>query len=1156
MAQKEGAEMARIASLESDFRGFFQISSDLMLIADSNAIVADLNTAWLTTLGWSHDELVGTSVFDLIHPDDLALTMLEYHVLMDGSKETVVVHETRIRCKDGAYRWTDWTAGMMGDTLYAIGRDITDRVATLATLAESLETTRAIADAALDSIVVIDRDLNIVETNASSEEIHGHSSTVRRNHNVLDLIHPDDRENVQRTLLRTFEEGGVAILNFRIRHADGHYVALQARGRSLRSDDGVPTRLVFIGRDATESNAARAALTESLELTRAIFDAAVDGIVMIDRNFQIVESNAAVANMLGITPDKGAKQATTAAIHLDDLAAVREAAERLFTNDEIVTVRYRAQHADGHWVKIESRGRGLSNPQGPTTMAVFTARDISKTVENEEALAASLETTRAIFDAAADGIVMVNREFQIVESNLASASLFGSTAGQRARQASLDDVHPDDLGLVFEAAQRMFDSDEVVTARYRVLRDGGEVATIESRGRSLYNPLGPPNMAVFIARDVSESVKAEEDLAASVETTRAVLEAAPDPIIMIDADLNILEASPSTLRTFGLTPAERLGASALDVVLANDGERVEGELRRFFREKRKEPFTTRFGAQHKDGHTITIEARGLVLSDESGRAPRAVIVSRDISDAVAAEAALADSVALTSAILEAAPDSITTIDSQLRVINSSPGAERLFGISMAERRGQSVRFIVHPDDQFEYVAALKRLFLLGADDTITMRFRAHHADGTWMRIQTRARLLRNIDGQVPQAVMVSRDVSEEFAAQEAMKNAKEAAEQSNLAKSEFMSRMSHELRTPLNSVLGFSQILQMELESPDQQELVQHIFKSGSHLLDLINEVLDISRVESGHINVSLESVSVDDVVDECIRIMTPQASDAGITLVAGDCHSTQVLSDQQRLTQVLLNLMSNAVKFNSEHGTVTIECITRDDRVRLNVTDTGAGIAPEMVDRLFIAFERLDADAKGIQGTGLGLAHSKSLIEAIGGTVGFESVPGKGSTFWIDVPATDVPRSVAPEPRVRVATTKPALPETTVLYIEDNVSNIHLIERLMLNRTTVQLVTSLQGGMGIELAQQLKPALILLDVHLPDLHGFDVLHQLRDDPRTKDIPVVVLSADATDWQTARFLQAGANDYLTKPIDLRRLLEMLDEYLGAAPSPLVHHETP
>jgi len=1148
--------MARIASLESDFRGFFQISSDLMLIADSNAIVADLNTAWLTSLGWSHDELVGTSIFDLIHPDDLVSTMLGYHVLVDGDRETVEVQQTRIRCKDGSYRWTDWTVGMMGDSLYAIGRDVTARNASLANLAESLETTRAISDAALDSIVVIDRALNIVETNASSEEIHGHPSSDRLNHPVLDLVHPDDRENVKRTFLRTFEEGGVAILNFRLRHADGHYVAMEGRGRSLRSDDGVATRLVFIARDTTESDAARAALTESLEVTRAIFDAAVDGIVMIDRKFRVVESNAAIANMLGMVPDREARQDAMAAIHPDDVAAVADAAERLFTSDEIITIRYRAQHTDGHWVKIESRGRGLSNPLGPTTMAVFTARDISQTAENEEALAASLETTRALFDAAADGIVMINREFQVVESNLASGSLFGATAGDRSGQASMDVIHPDDLALVFEAGERMFNSGEVVTARYRVSRPDGETAVIESRGRSLHNPLGPPQLAVFIARDMTESVKAEEALAASVETTRAVLAAAPDAIIMIDEDLNILDASASTLQTFGVTPADRLGASSLGVVVAEDRERVGADLRRFLQEKRTEPFRIRFCAQHKDGHTLTIEARGVVLSDESGRTPRAVIVSRDISDAVTAEAALADSVALTSAILEAAPDSITTIDNRLRVINSSPGSERLFGISRADRKGDDVRLIVHPDDRDEYVAALERLFLLDDDDTITMRFRAHHADGTWMRIQTRARLLPNVDGQVPKAVMVSRDVSEEFAAQEAMKEAKEAAELSNLAKSEFMSRMSHELRTPLNSVLGFSQILQMELESPDQQELVDHIYKSGRHLLGLIDEVLDISRVESGNISVSLESVSVEDVVDECVRLMTPQANDAGISFIVRNCHDTQVLSDEQRLTQVLLNLMSNAVKFNSVHGTVTIDCQQHDGRVRLGVTDTGSGITPEMMDRLFIAFERLDADSKGIQGTGLGLAHSKSLIEAMGGYVGVESVPGEGSTFWIDVPATNVPRSLAPPPRVRVPTNSPALRDTTILYIEDNVANIHLIQRLLANRTTVHLVTSLLGVQGIELAQQLKPALILLDVHLPDLHGFDVLRQLRDDPRTKDIPVVVLSADATDWQTGRFLDAGANDYLTKPFDLRRLLEMLDEYLGAVPLALTRHETP
>lgn len=1019
--------MAHDARVESDFRSFFQISSDLMLIANLDATLTDLNSAWFTILGWPLDELLGTSLLELIHPEDLEDPMIEYERLLQESDAKINGHETRLRCKDGSYKWTDWTAGRLGESFYAIGRDVTIRKTALTNLSESFETTRAILDTAVDSIVVVNRDLTIIATSASSEQVLGHPSTDRLNHSMLDLMHPEDREPVKRAFLQSFDDGSIAKVNLRLRHADGHYVLFEARGRALRNDDGPSTGMVFIARDITESNVAKAALTESLE------------------------------------------------------------------------------------------------------------------------------TTRAIFDAAVDGIVMINREFQVVESNLASSSIFGATAREQSGQASLDVVHPDDLALVSDAGERMFNSDDVVTVRYRVVRDDGDVVTIESRGRSLHNPHGPPTLAVFIARDITQAVAAQEALEASVETTRGILEAAPDSIIMIDHAFTILNASPATQRIFGVSPEHHRGANAMDVVHADDKHRVATRLRQFFDDDGKDFFNIRFRAVHFDGHLMTVEARGLLLQDANGRAPRAVLVARDISEAVAAEAALAQSVAMTGAILEAAPDSIVAIDRNLIVINASPGSERVFGVSRAERVGKPVYMVVHDDDKFDVVAALRRLFMMDAGETITFRYRAKQTDGALKTLEARGRLLQTLPDQEPMAVLVSRDVSEEFAAQEAMKEAKEAAEQSNLAKSEFMSRMSHELRTPLNSVLGFAQILLMELESVDQLQLVDHIFKSGSHLLDLINEVLDIARVESGHISVSLESVSLDVVIEECVRIMSPQASDAGISLVVGEFCNLQVLADQQRLTQILLNLMSNAVKFNSDHGTVTVNCVTSNGHVRLMVTDTGQGIEPALLDRLFTAFDRLGADARGIEGTGLGLALSKSLVEAIGGSIGVDSVPGEGSTFWVELPVIDVPRAVAPNAKVRTVTSVSTLPDATVLYIEDNVANVHLVERLMVNRTRVHLVTSLQGGLGIELAQQLKPALILLDVHLPDLHGFDVLCRLRADPRTADIPVVVLSADATEWQTGRFREAGANDYLTKPFDLHRLLDMLDEYLGTAPSPLAHN---
>jgi PAS domain S-box-containing protein len=1015
--------MPHDVAAESDFRGFFQISNDLMLICGRDAVFTDLNEAWFSTLGWNPSELIGTSFVDLIHPDDLENSYAAYQSLLDGSQEKIIGHETRFRCHDGTYRWTEWTAGRLGNSLYAIGRDITLLKTTLGKYAESLEVTKAIFDTAVDSIVVVGRDLTIIATSGSSEQIHGHPSSERLNHNLLDLVHPDDCEHVASTFHRAIDDGSVAIVNFRIRHLDGHYVSIEARGRALRNDHGPATSLIFIARDVTESNAAKAALTESLE------------------------------------------------------------------------------------------------------------------------------TTRAIFDSVADGIIMINREFQVVESNLASTSLFGATATQRSGQASLDVVHPDDLLRVFEAGEEMFATGEIVTVRYRVLREDGSGAIIESRGRSLHNPIGPPALAVFIARDVTESVQAEEALATSLETTRAILEAAPDSIIMIDSDYVVLDASPSTLRIFGLTPDDRRGTSALDVVHPDDRERVDGVMRRFFNDGEKTLLSIRFRAVHHDGHSMSIEARGLLWPDVHGRPPRAVLVARDISASVIAEADLAQSVALTGAILEAAPDSIVTIGRDLIVIDASPGTERMYGIPRADRIGTLIYSVVHPDDQSDVVTWLHQLFQMDADDTITIRYRGVDASGVEKTMEARGRRLRTLDDHEPKAVVVSRDISEEFAAQAAMKVAKEAAEQSNLAKSEFMSRMSHELRTPLNSVLGFSQILQMELDSVDQLELVDHIFKSGTHLLDLIDEVLDISRVESGHITISLESVSIQEVVDECVRIITPQASDAGVALVIGNFHDLQVLADRQRLIQVLLNLMSNAVKFNSEAGKLTVNCALHEGRVRMMVTDSGAGIEPEMLSRLFTAFDRLDADARGIEGTGLGLALSKSLIEAIGGTIGVESIPHLGSTFWIELPATDVPQSIAPTSKFKSSPPVTPLPEATVLYIEDNVANVHLVERLMASRTTVHLVTSLQGGLGIELAQQLKPALILLDVHLPDLHGFEVLRRLRSDDRTEGIPIVVLSADATEWQTSRFLEAGANDYLTKPFDLHRLLDVLDDYLGAVPTP-------
>ncbi|MEO9181481.1 MAG: PAS domain-containing sensor histidine kinase, partial [Acidimicrobiales bacterium] len=399
-----------------------------------------------------------------------------------------------------------------------------------------------------------------------------------------------------------------------------------------------------------------------------------------------------------------------------------------------------------------------------------------------------------------------------------------------------------------------------------------------------------------------------------------------------------------------------------------------------------------------------IEARGQALRSSDGVATHAVFISRDVTDAVAFESALAQSFNKTKAILDAAPDSIIVINRDFLVMEASPGTETTFGYPKSERMGRSSLTIMHPDDKEFVTNEIERLFARDSDELISYRFRAQHADGRWLIIETRGRLLRDHGSDEPRAVLVSRDISQSVAVEESLEIAKEEAERANAAKSEFMSRMSHELRTPLNSVLGFAQILQMELQSSDDLELVDHVYKSGQHLLTLINEVLDISRVESGNIRLMIEPVNLHDLVSECLDIVGPQANERDVGIGHSDTFDYLVRADSLRLKQVVLNLLSNAIKYNRRHGSVTLHCKVSSERVRFAVSDTGNGIAPELRERLFTAFDRLDAESRGIEGTGLGLALSKSLIEAMGGTLGFESVVDHGSTFWFEFPVSSAP--------------------------------------------------------------------------------------------------------------------------------------------------------
>jgi signal transduction histidine kinase/ActR/RegA family two-component response regulator len=374
------------------------------------------------------------------------------------------------------------------------------------------------------------------------------------------------------------------------------------------------------------------------------------------------------------------------------------------------------------------------------------------------------------------------------------------------------------------------------------------------------------------------------------------------------------------------------------------------------------------------------------------------------------------------------------------------------------------------------------------------------------------------------------------------------------AKNLFLSRMSHELRTPLNAILGFAQLLEVDDLSPDQRESVDQILSGGRHLLALINEVLDLSRVESGNLALSLEAVGAAEVFAETRSLIGSLAAERGIVINSPppeDC-PYHVRADRQRLMQVLLNLAANAVKYNRPGGTIGFSCERTDTgSIRIGVTDTGPGIPEEHFERLFAPFDRLGAEYSDVEGAGMGLALSKRLMELMGGTLAVESTVGEGTTFSVELVSLDAPVDEhADVDELPLRALNASSSKCTVLYVEDNPSNLRLMERVLARRPNTSLITTSHGDAAPRLAREHRPDLVLLDMNLPGCDGEEVLSRLKAQPETAAVPVVIVSADAAPAQIERMLAAGARDYLTKPIDVTALLGVLDRSLAPDGEPV------
>lgn len=523
-----------------------------------------------------------------------------------------------------------------------------------------------------------------------------------------------------------------------------------------------------------------------------------------------------------------------------------------------------------------------------------------------------------------------------------------------------------------------------------------------------------------------------------------------------------------------------------------------------------------------------------------GEVQGAVATFFDITERIRMQDALRRGELRMERLIDTVTDGVVSIDDDRKVVLFNRAAERMFGTPAADAVGASIdRFIVAPAP-----GAL-------GDPGSLHELVGKRADGQEFPLEASLSKLETEGGVLTTVVL--RDVSALHVAA-AERRTREALEAANQAKTAFLSRMSHELRTPLNAVIGFTQLMRLDADRPlsaGQLERVQHVESAGAHLLALVNDVLDLSRIESGEMALSQEVILLSAAAEEALTMVSPLVTDAGVEVflaATADSEDVWVKADRVRLRQVLVNLLSNAVKYNRPGGNVSMSWAVHGAQVEVRVVDTGHGIPADKLARLFEPFNRLGAEASQVQGTGIGLVLSRHLSQMMGGTLQVDSAPGRGTTATLTLRTSDPPRDVPSLPAVSAPSSTHSLQQLSVLYAEDNEVNAELLRQLVTLRPAVHLRIAVNGAQALELAQADPPDLLLVDMNLGDMTGAQLARELRRNRITREVPLVALSADALPEQIDAAMRQGFEAYLTKPVNFRQLLTLLDQYLNV-PSP-------
>lgn len=1023
--------------------------------------------------------------------------------------------------------------------------------------------------------------------------------------NFINAIHPDDRQAVSDAITACVVEDAVYDIEHRVQWPDGTVRWLHERGAVVRNAEGKPLHMLGVVQDIHYRKVAELALLErEHQLSEAQKLASIGNWKADLLTGELVWSDE-IYSIFGYEPRsfEPSVEIFHSAVHPDDRTKVNESEKRAEQTGHHDVV-HRIIRPDGSVRHVHELAQSETDASGNMVQLTGTVQDVTEQVESESRLRDSEERFAFAVEGSGDGIWDWDMRSNAMQFSRLYMEMLGYAENELPQQADtwINSVHPDDIERIQQKLREYLEGKtNLYHVEIRLRCKDDSYKWILCRGQVVNRDENDsPIRMIGIHSDITEQKLASEEL----NRFKTTLDMTKDCVFMFEPEsLKFFYVNQGAIKQFGYSETELMNMTPVSIKPHSD----EVGFRKIIKPLIKgetDSLTFETLHQHKDGTEIPVEI-SLQYIEPVGESARFVAIVRNITDRIAMQRQMEQQKNLLDMLHSSMTDFVEkgnfheTMNSMLDTLLELTGSKYGFIGEVLYDEDGSPYLKTHAitniawdqktqalyDDFSEKGFEFRNLNTLfghvltsqktvlsndpASDPRSTGLPEGHPAMHSFLGVpifygrdligmygianrengydDSVREFLRTFDTTYGVMIHSQRITNMEINNRKELIDAKEVAENANRAKSEFLSSMSHELRTPMNAILGFGQLLKFDdTISELQQDNVQEILTAGHHLLSLINEVLDLAKVESGQIELSLEAINVHQVVEECFNLIEPLAMKRDIRISHSGLKGVAVRADYTRFKQVLINLLSNAIKYNHESGSVRVDVQNIDkDRLKIIIQDTGIGIPEENLVDLFLPFNRLTAEKSNIEGTGIGLTITRRIVELMGGKIDVQSEVGVGSSFWIELPI----ETLAETDQTETTNNKKASSQTrstvkhVVLYIEDNPANLKLVAQILGRRKNIHLLTAHTPEIGIELAKNRLPELILLDINMPNMDGYDVMDIFKADNKLKDIPVVAVTANAMTREIGRGKAAGFDDYVTKPIDVGHFLKIIENYL-------------